>query len=643
MRPSGTSLTSVTLLGVALGAASCKSTVDNTPINDGGPNALCSRTAGTVLDLSHKLQTFRPSAGATLTEDHGKADYAIPIGSSKTTNSFQDDAVLIANGDFPTPDGTYKLNTLILPENNGTSIDVSLHLSLQPSFVAIHPPDKRDLSRLEIGDLTGPVVYIDISQRVSAELAKNGGVPGPVSMTNFNDDSGNSLTVADIDTVAEHITAGSWIILHTGWSRFYDQTGPGLAGPYMNNFNFPGFTKATLDRIIAIEAQKGIRINGLGADNLPLDSGQASGAPSFGAGSFPAHLVGLQRGWKLLENLTNTNQLTSYTQNKCSLYVGALNHVGGAGAFARVFAECFASDTPCKSSAFDLTQPVQTFRPATPIELRADHGKIDMLQPVGDSKPTNTFQDNAALISNGDFPTPDGTFKLNTLVLPENLSTSIDSASHLALNPSKIEVSSPDVRDLSQLTSADLTGPVVLIDISARVSAELAKNSGNPGPVAVTNFSDSSGNTVTAADIDAIADKIVAGVWIITHTSWSRFYMNSGAGLAGPYVNDFNFPGFTKAAIDRIIQIETQKNIRINGLGADNLPLDSGEGAGAPNFGTGSFPAHVRGLQRGWKLLENLGKTSYLVGKKECSLFVGALNHVGGAGGFARVMAKCYD
>lgn len=59
----------------------------------------------------------------------------------------------------------------------------------------------------------------------------------------------------------------------------------------------------------------------------------------------------------------------------------------------------------------------------------------------------------------------------------------------------------------------------------------------------------------------------------ITLTRWSRFYRPSGPGLESPY---------------------------INGFGADQIQVDTGANAGAPQRGTGAFPAHVRGLQRAW-------------------------------------------
>ncbi|MBI3048282.1 MAG: cyclase family protein [Acidobacteria bacterium] len=257
----------------------------------------------------------------------------------------------------------------------------------------------------------------------------------------------------------------------------------------------------------------------------------------------------------------------------------------------------------------------------------------DVKRPVGASRVVAGFQDQAVLVQLPDFPSGDGVFKLNSIILPENLGTSVDSAGHFV--PMTPEVPAADRRGLSELTVEDLTGPVVFIDISARVEAELKKNNGSPGPPAVTNFGEASPNVVTAADIDAIADRLANRSFVIAHTGWSRFWGMSGPGFEGPYVNGFNFPGFSRAAIARLIEIETARNIRINGVGADNIAADVGENANAPKFGPGAFPIHARGLQRGWKLLENLATTAEL-GRGRCTLYVGALNHVGGVASWAR-------
>ncbi len=80
-----------------------------------------------------------------------------------------------------------------------------------------------------------------------------------------------------------------------------------------------------------------MKINGIGADNITVDAGVETGAPEFGPGAFPAHRYGLARGWKMLENLANTAELR---RGQCSLFVGAMNHVGGVAGWARIFARC---------------------------------------------------------------------------------------------------------------------------------------------------------------------------------------------------------------------------------------------------------------------------------------------------------------
>jgi kynurenine formamidase len=286
---------------------------------------------------------------------------------------------------------------------------------------------------------------------------------------------------------------------------------------------------------------------------------------------------------------------------------------------------------------FDLSHRLMTFLPSADAAPERRF-TADVKRPVGTSRVVAGFQDQAVLVQLPDFPSGDGVFKLNSIILPENLGTSVDAPSHFV--PTKPEVPAPDRRGLSELTVEDLTGPVVFIDISARVEAELKKNSGSPGPPTVTNFGDASPSVVTAADIDAIADRLANRSFVIAHTGWSRFWLTSGPGLEGPYVNGFNFPGFSKAAIARLIDIEASRNIRINGLGADNLTVDVGENTNAPKFGPGAFPAHTHGLQRGWKLLENLATTAEL-GRGPCTLYVGALNYVGGVASWARVFASC--
>ena len=113
-------------------------------------------------------------------------------------------------------------------------------------------------------------------------------------------------------------------------------------------------------------------------------------------------------------------------------------------------------------------------------------------------------------------------------------------------------------------------------------------------------------------------------------------------GRPTPYFNGWNFPGFNAAAIDRLIELEDEKGIRINGIVIDNIGIDSGEGSkGIDDKWSNSFYSHVRGLQRGWKFVENGTNLEQVAMAGSCTIIVGAPKHVGGGGGPSRVLAMC--
>ena len=115
-----------------------------------------------------------------------------------------------------------------------------------------------------------------------------------------------------------------------------------MQSPYINGWNFPGFTEAACDKIIELEDKKGVRINGLVADNIGIDSGQNGAGPKgdLVTDSWHCHLRGLQRGWKFVENAANLGQLAEATADNCSLFVGVPKLVNGTGAPARIMASC---------------------------------------------------------------------------------------------------------------------------------------------------------------------------------------------------------------------------------------------------------------------------------------------------------------
>ncbi len=290
----------------------------------------------------------------------------------------------------------------------------------------------------------------------------------------------------------------------------------------------------------------------------------------------------------------------------------------------------------------DLTHPLPTFKP-----MSGDPMKPDLSQPWLGSQPVATFSQQAVL-SIAEFKTNQGHFDLGTLVLSEHHGTHMDTSAHYVNDPSSMEPDglAPGERKLAhEVEPSDLIGPAVLIDISGRVHTELSKNGGVPSPdPAVTDFSDDSPNVVTAEDIDAVAGQLADGVWLVLNLGWSRFYFHGADFNKDPYVNSFNHPGISHAAVDRLIEIEDARSIRIQGIIADNIGIDSGESAyGEDDQWTNSWYAHVRGLQRGWKFVENatnLGQLA-LARPGSCRIVVGAPKHVRGTGGPSRVLAMC--
>ena len=283
----------------------------------------------------------------------------------------------------------------------------------------------------------------------------------------------------------------------------------------------------------------------------------------------------------------------------------------------------------------DLSHPIPTFAPSAD-----DPMKPDLSKPYLDSVPIPTFGGQAVL-SLGQFPTSDGHFDLGTIVLAEHHGTHLDTPGHYINSADSMEKGGipADQRKLAhQLDASDLIGKAVMIDISGRVDTELAKNGGVPSPDKnVTDFSNVSSNVVGADDIMAIKDKIDNGVWLVINTGWSRFYFSGTDFKKDPYINGFNHPGISKAGVDKLIDIMSEKGVLINGIIADNIGIDSGQSAvGDDDKWTNSWHAHVRLLQRGVKFVENatnLGQLKMAGDPGDCTIVVGAPKHVRGTGG----------
>lgn len=300
-----------------------------------------------------------------------------------------------------------------------------------------------------------------------------------------------------------------------------------------------------------------------------------------------------------------------------------------------------------KVGFYDLTHPIPTFEP-----IANDRVKPDLSKPIGNSRPIAGFYQQAILYPMDVWPTNQGHFLSRSILLQEHNGTSFNSTNHYWNNTKSLETgSTPNDRRLSseQISVDQLTGPIVFVDVSARVTKELEKNGGLPSSDPnVTDFSNASEATVRARDIEAVEDKIEDGVWLVARTGWSRFYFMGGEDWnQSLYVNSLNHPGFTPEAIDKLIEIMDRKGVKIAGIAADSLSGDSGEGAkGQGDNWENAWQAHVRLFQRDILVVEslaNLGNLATANRGDNCSLIVGALNHIGGTGGPARVIAMCQE
>lgn len=314
-----------------------------------------------------------------------------------------------------------------------------------------------------------------------------------------------------------------------------------------------------------------------------------------------------------------------------------------AAILASISAGSIHAKTQVELNFIDLSHPIPTFAPST-----EDATKPDLSKPIADSTPIAGFYHQAVLYPVDKWATNQGHFESGAILIQEHNGTSFNAPNHYWNNEQSAETSAipfAERKAAHQLTTAQLTGDIVLIDISQRVEKELKKNGGNPSPdTSVTDFSDSSQATIRAADIRAVADQIKEGVWLVGRVGWEQFYFSGTEDWdQSRYVNSLNHPGFSAEAIAEIIKIMDEKQIKISGIAADSFSTDSGQGAkGTDDKWSNAWPAHVRLYQRDVLIVENLTNLGELAQQQgQCSLMVGALNHVGGTGGPARVMAAC--
>jgi kynurenine formamidase len=182
------------------------------------------------------------------------------------------------------------------PEHLGTHIDAPAHFE----------PHQPTVDELPLGDLVGPAVVIDVSQKVEAEADYR-------------------LTVEDITGWEKRhgrLPQGAIVLLHTGWGRRWDDYDSYKNADASGVLHFPGFSRES-----ALFLAEDRKVKALGIDTLSVDHGPSQ--------DFPVHHVFNSRGRWMLENLAHLDKLPP---TGATLLVAPIKIEGGSGGQARVWA-----------------------------------------------------------------------------------------------------------------------------------------------------------------------------------------------------------------------------------------------------------------------------------------------------------------
>lgn len=176
--------------------------------------------------------------------------------------------------DGMTPGGFYYSSyAFCTPEHGGTHLDAPVHFAKGGAA----------MGDLPLAQLVAPAVVIDVTKQAAA-------------------DATYLVTRADVEGFERthgRISAGSMVLVRTGWSRFWpnrrqyfgDDT-PGDA----SKLRFPGYGEDAT-RLLVRERKVAM----LGIDTASIDNGPST--------TFIAHRIGAEAGVANLENLTNLEAL----------------------------------------------------------------------------------------------------------------------------------------------------------------------------------------------------------------------------------------------------------------------------------------------------------------------------------------------
>jgi kynurenine formamidase len=167
----------------------------------------------------------------------------------------------------------YAANTFCMPEHGGTHLDAPRHFS----------ENGHSSEQIPAGDLIAPAVVIDISAKAAADrdyrLTRN--------------------DVLEFEKKAGAIREKTFVLLRTGWSRYWPEAKPYLGDDTpgdASRLSFPSYGEDAAKLLVEER-----RVAALGIDTASIDYGRST--------DFKVHQIAAARNVFGLENLTNLDQL----------------------------------------------------------------------------------------------------------------------------------------------------------------------------------------------------------------------------------------------------------------------------------------------------------------------------------------------
>lgn len=191
----------------------------------------------------------------------------------------------------------YSANTFCLPEHGGTHLDAPIHFSREGMTA----------EKIPLESLIGPVVVIDVSEKAAVDRDY---LVGPEDVLAFEEAHGP-------------ITAGTIVLVRTGWSRYWPDATAYLGhATDATQLHFPGFSA-----ISAIRLVRHSKAAMIGIDTASIDHGPST--------VFLVHRVIAEANVPALENLTN---LQALPHRGAYLIALPMKIEGGSGGPTRVVA-----------------------------------------------------------------------------------------------------------------------------------------------------------------------------------------------------------------------------------------------------------------------------------------------------------------